>query len=98
MARSKGTLALSSNIEPRMAAPLDARLVCEFKNELTSPVSLPYTYRGMRVSVTSEGRIYMLNADDPTDINNWIDVGSSADQEEMSFDDIKTIWDQVFNQ
>lgn len=97
MARQKGTLQLGSNIEPRMAAPLDARTVVEYKTDLTNPSSYPYCYKGMVVSVKNEGRQYMLNGDDPTVMSNWIDAGAAPDMEEMSLSEIKDIWDVVFN-
>lgn len=97
MARPKGTLQLSSNIEPRMAAPLDSRIVCEYKADLINPQSFPYCYEGMSVSVKSEKRMYMLIGSDPTVLANWVDMGPSPVTEEMTFDEIKDIWDQVFN-
>ena len=97
MARPQGTLAMSSNLEPRMAAPLDSRTVCEYKNDLTNPASFPYFYEGMEVVVKSEGRKYMLRGNDPTVLANWTDMGPAPTTEEMSFDEIKDIWDLVFN-
>lgn len=97
MARQLGTLNLSSNMEPRVAAPLDSRLVCEFKTDLTNPNEFPYCYEGMMVSVKSEKRLYMLSGSDPTVVTNWTDMGPMPEHEEMTFNEIKDIWDQVFN-
>lgn len=98
MARQLGTFNLSSNLEPQVAAPLDSRLVVEYKTDLTDPSAFPYCYEGMAVSVKSEKRMYMLSGSDPTVLTNWTDMGPMPDHEEMSFNEIKDIWDQVFNQ
>lgn len=98
MARQLGTFNLSSNLEPQVAAPLDSRLVVEYKTDLTDSSTFPYCYEGMTVSVKSEKRMYMLSGSDPTILTNWTDMGPMPDHEEMSFNEIKDIWDQVFNQ
>lgn len=97
MSRQNGTLRMSSNIEPRVSAPLDARAVCDVKADLTTPSAFPYYYVGMRVSVKAEQSLYMLIGSDPTDINNWKKVDDSSSGKEMTFDEIKELWDQVFN-
>ena len=50
MARQKGTLGLSSNIEPSASAPLDARTVVPTLADLTTEGNFPYAYDGMLVS------------------------------------------------
>ena len=54
MARREGTLKLTSNFEPRVAAPLDARSKVATLAELTASGTFPYPYTGMEVYVTSE--------------------------------------------
>lgn len=76
MARTKGTFSLSANIEPRAAAPLDARTVVPTLADLTVSGAFPYPYVGMIVSVQSEGKAYMLTAVDTTSSSNWTPVGS----------------------
>lgn len=80
MARRKGSLNLSSNIEPSMAAPLDARSIADSVEELTASGSFPYAYMGMKVFVKSTKETYELIGDDPTDIANW-----------RLFGDVKTV-------
>lgn len=79
MSRKDGTLKLSSNIEPRAAAPLDARTVVPTLADLTASGAFPYPYVGMIVSVQSEGKAYMLNALDTTVSSNWIEIGSGGE-------------------
>lgn len=76
MARREGTLKLSSNIEPRAAAPLDARTIVPTLAELTASGTFSYPYVGMIVSVQSEGKAYMLTASDTTVLANWTEIGS----------------------
>lgn len=78
MARTKGTYSLSANIEPRAAAPLDAREKVALKNDLTATGTFPYPYEGMEVYVVEEKKKYVLIGDDPTVVNNWQEVGSGG--------------------
>lgn len=78
MARQKGTLSLASNIEPSMAAPLDAREVVNEVSDLTASGSFPYSYVGMKVVVKATGDMYILMGDDPTVSANW-KKGSGGD-------------------
>lgn len=78
MARQDGTLKLSSNIEPIVAAPLDARTKTANLADLVNPSILPYAYVGMEVYVESEQKKYMLVGDDPTNSSNWIENGGSG--------------------
>lgn len=76
MARQKGTLSLASNIEPSMAAPLDARDVVNTVADLTTEGSFPYSYVGMKVTVKATGDLYILTGADPTLSASWKKVGS----------------------
>lgn len=79
MARQQGTYKLASNIEPRAAAPLDAREKVALKNDLTAAGTFPYPYEGMEVYVVEEKKKYVLIGDDPTVSENWQEVGSGGD-------------------
>lgn len=79
MARIQGTLKLSSNIEPRVGAPLDARLVVDTKSELTREGNFTYCYVGMIVSVKDESKIYILKAKPATEAANWGLVSGPSD-------------------
>lgn len=74
MARQEGTYKLGSNIEPKMNAPLDARLVVPTRSDL---FLLEYFYKGMVVSV-SAGGLYQLTGDDPTLEESWASVGGDS--------------------
>lgn len=68
MARQEGTLKLTSNIEPKMNAPLDARLVVPAKEDL---YTFEYFYRGMVVYVRNTGEHYELVNDLPQYEASW---------------------------
>lgn len=76
MARQKGTLSLSSNIEPSMNAPLDGREVVNLLTDLTASGSFPYFYEGMQVYVKETSKTYTLTGNDPTVSANWKASGS----------------------
>ena len=78
MTRQPGSLTMQSNIEPRMAAPFDARTVVPAKEDLTDAANFPYAYVGMIVSVQSEGKAYMLTANDVTATANWKEIGTGG--------------------
>lgn len=78
MTRQPGSLTMQSNIEPRMAAPFDARTVVPAKDDLTEASNFPYAYVGMIVSVQSEGKAYMLTANDVTVAANWKEIGTGG--------------------
>ena len=80
MARREGTLKLSSNIEPRVAAPLDARSKVASLADLTASGTFPYPYTGMEVYVASEQKKYLLVGNDPTVSANWVEAGSGSGQ------------------
>lgn len=79
MARQKGTFSLSANLEPRAAAPLDARSKVALKSDLTIEGTFPYPYEGMEVYVVEEKKKYVLIGDNPTVANNWQEVGSGSE-------------------
>ena len=87
MARQQGTYKLASNIEPRAAAPLDAREKVALKNDLTATGTFPYPYEGMEVYVVEEKKKYILIGDDPTVAGNWQEVGSSGSETLAGLDD-----------
>lgn len=68
MARPEGTLKLTSNTEPKMNAPLDARLVASTKSDL---YTMQYFYRGMIVYVKDEDAYYKLINDLPAFSASW---------------------------
>lgn len=80
MARREGTLKLSSNIEPRVAAPLDARSKVASLADLTASGTFPYPYTGMEVYVASEQKKYLLIGNDPTVAANWVEAGTGSGQ------------------
>lgn len=88
MARTKGTFSLSANIEPRAAAPLDAREKVALKNDLTATGTFPYPYEGMEVYVVEEKKKYVLIGDDPTVANNWQEVGSGGGGSSSAIKDV----------
>ena len=51
MSRTKGTYTLTSNIEPKVGAPLDARTVVKLLTDLTANNTFEYPYKGMTVFV-----------------------------------------------
>ncbi len=79
MARTKGTLKLSSNIEPQTGAPLDARAIVPALADLTAAASFDYTYVGMIVAVQATHEAYMLKAEPHTTLTNWIKFASGGD-------------------
>ena len=78
MARNKGSANLSASLEVLAGAPLDAREVVQAKADLTAEGSFPYKYIGMEVYVVAENKKYRLVGNDPTDIENWEEVGVGA--------------------
>lgn len=89
MARTSGSLAISSNFEPQIAAPFDARAIVPSKADLTDSGNwtaldgVSYVYKGMTVTVaedstTSNNGIYILTGSDVTNINDWLFIGSGS--------------------
>ena len=79
MARSTGTMKLSSNFEPRLGAPLDGRAIVPTYADLTTADNWPYPYVGMLVAVQATGKVYVLKAVPVTTASNWAEVGKEAD-------------------
>lgn len=82
MARNKGIASFSANFEPQIAAPLDARLIVDTVNDLTTASTWQandgsiYIYKGIVVSVINDpdpnsNGSYCLVADDYTQGTNW---------------------------
>ena len=78
MARNKGSANLSASLEVLAGAPLDAREVVQAKADLTASGSFPYKYVGMEVYVVAENKKYRFIGTDPTDIEDWEEVGSGS--------------------
>lgn len=78
MSRTKGTYTLTSNIEPKVGAPLDARTVVKLKTDLTANNTFPYPYKGLTVFVEEENKKYTLIGADTTNIDNWVEEGSAS--------------------
>ena len=87
MARIKGTVKLSSNIEPRLGAPLDARQRVFLKDDLTNADSFPYPWIGMEVFCAEDGKKYRLISEDTTSLDSWFEIpegeSSTIQVEEM---------------
>lgn len=78
MPRQKGSANLAASLEVLAGAPLDARDIVQTMSELTASGSFPYKYIGMEVYVVSENKKYRLIGSDPTDSENWEEVGSGG--------------------
>lgn len=78
MARTKGMLNLSGNLEVNAGAPLDARTVVPTVADLTNASNFQYKYIGMPVVVQATGDMYILTANDVTVAANWKQVGSGG--------------------
>lgn len=75
MSRQEGTYKLGSNMEPKVNAPVDARLVVPTKSDL---YAFQYFYRGMRVYVHDEGVYYELINDLPQHEASWRSDGDAG--------------------
>lgn len=91
MSRAKGSANFSGTLEVKAGAPLDARLVVPTKADLTAANTFPYKYVGMIVSVQSEGKAYMLKANDPTKEDSWKPVGEGGDIEPMTPEELEAL-------
>ena len=78
MSRTKGTFSLTSNIEPKFGAPLDARTIVKLKTDLTASGTFDYPYIGLTVFVEEENKKYTLVGSDPTVSTNWIEDNSGG--------------------
>ena len=84
MARSKGSANLAASLEVLAGAPLDAREVVQAKADLTAQDSFPYKYIGLEVYVVAENKKYRLIGNDPTNIENWEEVGTGGGTSDYS--------------
>lgn len=78
MSRTKGTYTLTSNIEPKVGAPLDARTIVKLLADLTASNTFEYPYKGMKVFVEENNKSYTLVGSDPTVSTNWIEDNSGG--------------------
>lgn len=78
MGRTKGTYTLTSNIEPKVGAPLDARTIVKLLADLTASNTFEYPYKGMKVFVEENNKSYTLVGSDPTVSTNWIEDNSGG--------------------
>lgn len=78
MGRTKGTYTLTSNIEPKVGAPLDARTIVKLLADLTANNTFEYPYKGMKVFVEENNKSYTLVGSDPTVSTNWIEDNSGG--------------------
>jgi hypothetical protein len=92
MSREKGLASFSANFEAQIAAPIDARMVVDNKNDLTQASTWTandgniYVYKGMVVSVHSDvvgdnNGLYRLLDLDYTQISNWEKIKSAITTE-----------------
>lgn len=88
MSRTEGSFKISGALEPRIASALDARTIVQTKAELTASGNFPYPYIGLETYVVSENKKYRLINDDPTDIENWQEVGSGGSGGASDYDDL----------
>lgn len=78
MARTKGMLNLSGNLEVNAQAPLDARTIVPTEADLTVASNFPYPYVGLEVYVTSTGKKFRLINLDTTQSSSWHEVGEGG--------------------
>lgn len=78
MSRQTGSNNFAGTLEILAGGPIDARLVVPTKADLTVSANFPYPYVGMIVSVSGEGKAYILTATPVTDEDNWEEVGSGG--------------------
>lgn len=74
MARTKGMLNLSGNLEVNAQAPLDARTIVPTEADLTVASNFPYPYVGLEVYVTGTGKKFRLINLDTTQSSSWHEV------------------------
>jgi len=106
MARDKWVVSYSWSYEPQYAWPLDARMKCETKADLTLQSTREandnnvYVHPWMMVAVYNDADpennwIYVLLDYDYTDINNWKFIWSSVDSKEYK-DFIVRRWQETW--
>ena len=74
MARTKGMLNLSGNLEVNAQAPLDARTIAPTEADLTVASNFPYPYVGLEVYVTGTGKKFRLINLDVTQSSSWHEI------------------------
>lgn len=79
MARQKGSTKLGNNIELNAAAPLSANEHVKLKADLTAANTWDYPFKGMKVVVEEEAKMYILKDLPNTDPENWVQVGADID-------------------
>ena len=80
MARQKGMLNLSGNLEPLAGAPLDSRSITPTVADLYVASNWPYKYIGMKTTVTATGDTYRLVNLDVTQESSWVKEGGESGQ------------------
>lgn len=80
MARQKGMLNLSGNLEPLAGAPLDSRTITPTVADLYIASNWPYKYIGMKTTVTATGDTYRLVNLDVTQESSWVKEGGESGQ------------------
>lgn len=80
MARQKGMLNLSGNLEPLAGAPLDSRSITPTVADLYIASNWPYKYIGMKTTVTATGDTYRLVNLDVTQESSWVKEGGETGQ------------------
>ena len=78
MARTKGMLNLSGNLEVNAQAPLDARTIVPTEADLTVASNFPYPYVGLEVYVTGTGKKFRLINLDTTQSSSWHEVSEGG--------------------
>lgn len=78
MARTKGMLNLSGNLEVNAQAPLDARTIVPTEADLTVASNFPYPYVGLEVYVTGTGKKFRLTNLDTTQSSSWHEIGEGG--------------------
>jgi hypothetical protein len=78
MARTKGMLNLSGNLEVNAQAPLDARTIVPTEADLTVASNFPYPYVGLEVYVTGTGKKFRLVNLDTTQSSSWHEIGEGG--------------------
>ena len=86
MSRTKGTFSLTSNIEPKVGAPLDARTIVKLKTDLTASGTFDYPYIGLTVFVEEENKKYTLIGLDTTVSSNWMEESASGAAADITYD------------
>ena len=81
MARVKGSMKLSSNMEVNAGAPIDARSIVPTEADLIIASNFPYSYIGMLVVAQDTKKLYMLTAKPSTAKANWKLVEGGSDEE-----------------